>query len=87
MTTETTPAATALIFTCDTCAPEYFPQGASRLSQMGIDYPGDPHGAIVHAACAADFIANGFDLVPDFVEGTSEPGLFCPHLDEEGSEP
>jgi hypothetical protein len=74
------PATTALVFTCDPCAAEYFPQGIAKLSEIGIDYPDDPHGAIVHAPCAADFVANGFELIPDFVEGTNDIGLFCPHL-------
>ena len=50
-----------MIFACDLCAAEFFPKPPGRLSELGIDKPGDPHVAIVHASCAADFIANSFD--------------------------
>jgi len=83
----THPSATAIIFTCGDCAAEFFPKPPGRLSDLGISQPGDPHAAIVHASCAADFVANGFDLVPGIVEGTNEPGLFCPHLPPDGDLP
>lgn len=76
-------SATAVIFTCDACAAEYFPAPPPRVSDHGLDQPGDPHIAIVHASCAADFVANGFDLVPGIVQGRDDPGLFCPHLAED----
>lgn len=77
------PASIAIVFTCDDCALEYFPRNTPpRLSAIGIDYPNDPCGAMVHAACAAEFVANGFDLIPNFGdwEGCTDIGLFCPHL-------
>lgn len=67
---------TAVVFCCGPCAGEFFPEPPAQMN----DRPGKPHVAIVHASCAADFVANGFDIVPGIVEGTDEPGLFCPHL-------
>ena len=70
----TTPAAAAVVFTCEPCWQEYFP---------GKHPPGYNHGArtcIIGAACMADFAANGFEIVPGIVVGTNIPGVFCPHI-------
>jgi hypothetical protein len=85
------PSAAAVIFTCDACAGEYFPTPPPKVSELGLDdQPGDPpgdwHAALVHSGCAADFVANEFELVPDIIEGTNYPGLFCPHLAEAADE-
>jgi hypothetical protein len=31
-------------------------------------------------------VANGFELVPGIVEGRTDVGLFCPHIDEDEEE-
>lgn len=71
---------TAVIFTCDLCAAEFFPNPLPTVGELfGPDHSNpEMHPAIVHAACAADFVANGFEIVgePEDDEG---PELFCPH--------
>jgi hypothetical protein len=69
----------AVIVTCDVCASEFFPEPPGKCSEVGFDYPGDPHLALVHPACAADFVASEFDIVPD-PAGKRGPQLYCPHL-------
>jgi len=72
----------AFVFTCDPCAAEFFPQTAlPRLADVlgPRDWDGEMRGAVVHAACAADFVANGFEIVdpdPDEALGVE---LYCPH--------
>jgi hypothetical protein len=75
----------AFVFTCDPCAAEFFPQ-AQLPRVAGVLGPGDWDGemrsAVVHAACAAYFVANGFEIVgadPDDPEDSAGPDLFCPH--------
>jgi hypothetical protein len=44
--------------------------------------------AVVHASCAADFVANGFEIVgadPDDPEDNAGPELFCPHYEWDAS--
>jgi hypothetical protein len=72
----------AFVFTCDACAAEYFP-GATlpRVADVlgSRDWDSEMHSAVVHAACAADFVANGFEIVgPDPGENAGAD-LYCPH--------
>jgi hypothetical protein len=69
----------AIIMMCDACADDFLGRRPGKASELGFDYPGDPHIAIAHGGCAADFVANGFELERDICEDSDEFGLFCPH--------
>ena len=74
----------AFVLMCDPCAGEFFPRAqlprlADVLGDRDWDWDGEMRYAVVHAACAADFVANGFEIVdpdPDEALGVE---LYCPH--------
>ncbi len=82
MNTEPDLSHMAFVFTCDPCAAEFFPQATlPKLADVlgPRDWDGEMRSAVVHAACAADFVANGFEIVdpdPDEYDGVE---LYCPH--------
>jgi hypothetical protein len=75
----------AFVFMCDPCAAEFFPSARPRrlADVLGPgDWDGEMRSAVVHPACAADFVANGFEIVgadPEDPEDNSGPDLYCPH--------
>jgi formate dehydrogenase assembly factor FdhD len=76
MTTGTLrPEESAIVYTCDDCEREYFPQGT-----VATAYDDTTHVAIVHEHHAAEYMAAGFHRTEGIVTGTDIPGLFCPHV-------
>jgi hypothetical protein len=75
----------AFVFMCDPCAAEFFPQAQlPRLADVlgPREWDGEMRSAVVHAACAADFVANGFGIIgadSDDPEDNDGPELYCPH--------
>lgn len=72
----------AFVFMCDPCAADYFPQKPlPRVGDILVrgGWDSEMRSAAVHSSCAADFVANGFEIVdpdPDENDGLE---LYCAH--------
>jgi hypothetical protein len=74
----------AFIFTCDRCAGEFFPDTqlpkiAEVLGDRDWGWDGEMRSAVVHAACTAGFMANGFEIVDPVPDPALGLELYCPH--------
>ena len=72
----------AFVLMCDPCASEFFPQAQPpRLVDVlgPRDWDGEMRATVVHAACAATFVANGFEIVDPDPDENAGVELYCPH--------
>jgi hypothetical protein len=72
----------AFVLMCDPCASEFFPQAQPpRLVDVlgPRDWDGEMRATVVHAACAATFVANGFEIVDPDPDENAGVELYCPY--------